>query len=60
MNSGAQKVGHIAGVIAYGLVSTMTAAAAGVVENTLKGLVQTGKNLASEMRSAQEKAPEAR
>lgn len=68
-NKGAQKIGHITGLIAYGLTATVAAVAAGIVESTVRGLAQTGKSLASELRpptsfraapeapAAQEKTP---
>lgn len=50
MNSGAKKVGHIAGVLAYGLTATAATVVAGIVESTVRGLAQTGKSLAGELR----------
>lgn len=50
------KIGHMAGLIAYGLAATAASVAAGIVESTVRGLAQTGKSLAGELRSAP-KAP---
>lgn len=56
MNKGAQKIGHVTGLIAYGLVTTLATAAASVVESTVRGLAQTGRTLASEIRPAPRQA----